>query len=120
MTLKRRYSRKAIAEKGLDKWGITKQMLMVAEESLELSHAVLKWLRAYDSYNKADDSNVSVSIHQRKLTELEERENNIILEASQLRLVMEILPLVIKENPARWHDINNEVLNKATIKVGLI
>ncbi len=106
------HTHKQIAVKGLYKWGVVKQILMVAEESIELSHAVLKWKRAYDAYVD-DDSDIS------KLAELEERENNVILEASQLKLVMEIPPLVINDKPTKWLDVNNDVLHKASIKVGL-
>jgi len=42
-----------ISKAAVETWGLEAQMLMVAEEALELSHAVLKWRRAWKKYNKA-------------------------------------------------------------------
>jgi len=42
-----------ISKAAVDTWGMEDQMLMVAEEAVELSHAVLKWRRAWEKYNKA-------------------------------------------------------------------
>ena len=40
-----------ISKAAVETWGMEDQMLMVAEEALELSHAVLKWRRAWKRYS---------------------------------------------------------------------
>lgn len=40
-----------ISQAAVDTWGLEAQMLMVAEEALELGHAVLKWRRAWMKYS---------------------------------------------------------------------
>lgn len=53
-----------ISQAAVDLWGLEAQMLMVAEEAIEVSKAVLKWRRAWKRYNKRGVS----------LTRLEETE----------------------------------------------
>ena len=43
-----------IMEEALKKWGEEKQLLMVVEEMGELSHAILKYLRAPDEHNREE------------------------------------------------------------------
>lgn len=54
-----------VSEAAVEIWGLEAQMLMVAEEAVELSHAVLKWRRTWKRYNKRGVS----------LTRLEEDES---------------------------------------------
>ena len=41
-----------ISQVAVEMWGLEAQMLMVAEEGIEVAHAVLKWRRAWKRYNK--------------------------------------------------------------------
>lgn len=45
-----------ISQAAVDTWGPEAQMLMVAEEALELGHAVLKWRRAWKRYSRTGAS----------------------------------------------------------------
>jgi len=45
-----------ISQAAVDTWGLEAQMLMVAEEALELGHAVLKWRRAWKRYSRTGAS----------------------------------------------------------------
>ena len=42
-----------VSRAAVERWGMEDQMLMVAEEALELSHAVLKHRRALKKYNES-------------------------------------------------------------------
>ena len=41
-----------ISQAAVEIWGLEAQMLMVAEEGVEVAHAILKWRRAWKRYNK--------------------------------------------------------------------
>jgi len=43
-----------VSKAAVETWGTEAQMFMVAEEGIELAHAVLKWKRAWRKYNKVD------------------------------------------------------------------
>ena len=73
-------------------------MLMVAEECIEVSHAVLKWRRAWKKYNKTgasltrDDDPIESKAHQRAL---ENRVKKVKEEAMQLFFMLDQLQVML-------------------------
>lgn len=45
-----------ISQAAVETWGLEAQMFMVAEEALELAHAVHKWWRAWKKYSRTGAS----------------------------------------------------------------
>lgn len=103
--------RHILALSGVDRWGKASQMLMIAEESTEVAHAVLKWVRAFDSFSE--------KMNTENTQKLLDREKALMLEIQQLRLVLEIAPIVLPYNQAEWLKVNCEVLADARERVGL-
>lgn len=101
--------RRDIAEVGLTRWGKVPQMLMIAEESVEVAHAILKWRRAYDSFIHAHNTD--------KTQTLLDTEAALMLEIQQLRLVLEIAPIVLPYPKQDWDSINAGVLADARVRV---
>ena len=95
----------------MDHWGIEAQMLMVAEEAIELSHAVLKWRRAWKKYNKSgasltrDDDPIESKAHQRTL---ERRIKNVKEEAMQVFFMLDQLQVML---PGDYESILEEAID---------
>ena len=85
-------------------------MLMVAEETVELSHAVLKWRRAWKKYNQTgasltrDDDQIESKAHQRAL---EKRVKKVKEEAMQLFFMLDQLQVML---PGDYESILEEVI----------
>jgi len=103
------HERHALAKAGVEKYGKIKQMLMIAEESTEVAHAVLKWKRAFDRFSEKMDTE---NTHK-----LLKRERALMVEVQQLRLVLEIAPIVLPHPDSEWLLLNCEVLNEARERV---
>lgn len=73
-----------ISQAAVDTWGLEAQMLMVAEEGLELAHAVLKWRRAWKKYSKTGAS----------LTRDELSEDEILTEKAHARYLLKAVKQV--------------------------
>ena len=92
-------------------WGIEAQMLMVAEECVEVTHAVLKWRRAWKKYNKTgasltrDDDPIESKAHQRAL---ESRVKKVKEEAMQLFFMLDQLQVML---PGDYESILEEVIH---------
>ncbi len=67
-----------ISKAAVETWGLDAQMLMVAEEALELAHAVLKWRRAYKKYSSTEAS----------LTSADLGENEYLAEQAHARVLL--------------------------------
>ena len=101
-------------------WGHEDQMLMVAEEALELAHAVHKWRRAYKKYNRAGvnltrvqetTEKLETRAHQRYLEKCEEA---VQLEAMQLLFMIDQLQVML---PGCYDEILDDVLRDATKRI---
>lgn len=91
---------KRVFEAALEEWGLVPQMLMVAEEAVELAHAVLKWRRAHakwetfppaermDQYREYLEAYAALSKAGRK----------VIDEASDVRLMLDQLEILLPGN----------------------
>ena len=99
-----------ISRAAVDTWGIEDQMLMVVEEAVELSHAVLKWRRAWKKYNKAgislirEDDPVESKAYQRTL---ENRIKDVRKEAMQMFFMLDQLQVML---PGDYESVLEEVL----------
>jgi hypothetical protein len=100
-----------VSRAAVDHWGIEAQMLMVAEEAIELSHAILKWRRAWKKYNRIgasltrDDDPIESKAYQRTL---EKRIKNVQKEAMQLFFMLDQLQVML---PGDYESILEEVIN---------
>lgn len=88
-----------VSRAAVNRWGIEDQMLMVAEEGIELSHAVLKWRRAYKHYNKKgvdltrdEDETLMSKGRQRGL---EKAVEHVRLEAMQVLFMLDQLQVML-------------------------
>jgi len=103
-----------ISRAAVDTWGIEDQMLMVAEEGIELSHAILKWRRAWKKYNKAgislirEDDPLESKAYQRAL---EKRVKAVQKEAMQIFFMLDQLQVML---PGDYESILEEVLVDCT------
>lgn len=102
-------------------WGVEDQMLMVAEEGVELAHAVMKWRRAWKKYNKAGisltregdsiEASVETQAHQRYLVKMTE---NLRKEAMQTLYMIDQLQVM---HPGDYEGVLEEVLADAAQKL---
>jgi len=102
-------------------WGLEDQMMMVAEEAVEVAHAVMKWRRANKRYNKAgvtlSRENLSENeVLQKKAHEnaLAQRVYNLQKEAMQMLYMIDQLQVML---PGKYEDILEEVLMDARDKI---
>ncbi len=98
-----------LAAAGVEKWGKVPQMLMIAEESTEVTHAVLKWRRAFARFSEKMDAE--------NTQKLLDREASLMLEIQQLRLVLEIAPIVLPYGQSEWDLVNGRVLSEARERI---
>ena len=100
-----------VAQAAVDTWGLEAQMLMVAEEGIELAHAVLKWRRAWKKYNKSgisltrdeDDTLTNKAVAR----SLEKATKNVQTEAAQVLLMIAQLQIM---QPADYDTILEAVV----------
>lgn len=107
-----------ISKAAVEHWGIEDQMLMVAEESIELAHAVLKWRRAWKKYLKiraliiindfTDDEILENKAHSRNLLKTIK---NVQFEAMQVFFMIDQLKIM---QPGDYQTILEEILKDAT------
>lgn len=103
-----------ISRAAVDTWGIEDQMLMVAEEAVELSHAVLKWRRAWKKYNKAgislirEDDPIESKAYQRTL---EKKIKDVQKEAMQMHFMLDQLQVML---PGDYESVLDGVLADCT------
>jgi len=102
-------------------WGLEDQMMMVAEEAVEVAHAVMKWRRANKRYNKAgvtlSRENLSETEVLRKKAhenELAQRVLNLQTEAMQMLYMIDQLQVML---PGKYEDILQKVLMDARAKI---
>lgn len=99
-----------ISRAAVDTWGIEDQMLMVVEEAVELSHAVLKWRRALKKYNTAgislirEDDPLESKAYQRYL---EKTVKAVKTEAMQMFFMLDQLQVML---PGDYESVLEEVL----------
>jgi len=107
-----------ISKASVDTWGLEPQMLMVAEECIEVAHAVMKWNRAYKKYTRDGASLTRFS--EDDLEGLAEQAHARVLmkatkhlqeEAMQLTFMLDQLQIM---QPGDYKKIMDEVLQDAT------
>ncbi len=99
-----------VSRAAVDKWGNEAQMLMVAEEAVELAHAVLKWRRCWKKYNKQgiDLTRESNGTERQAISRtLEKAIKNVRLEAMQLFFMIDQLQLML---PGDYESVLEDVL----------
>ena len=104
-----------VSTAAVDHWGIEAQMLMVAEEAVELAHAVLKWRRAWKKYNKTgasltrDEDPIESKAHQRYL---EKTIKAVRTEAMQTFFMLDQLQVML---PGDYESILETVINDCAL-----
>lgn len=90
-----------IAKAAVEHWGLEAQMLMVAEEGIELAHAVLKWRRAYIKYSQTgalmtrdDQTDDEILIDKAHSRTLLKTIKNVQVEAMQVIFMIEQLKIM--------------------------
>lgn len=98
-----------ISRAAVDTWGMEDQMLMVAEEAVELSHAVLKWRRALKKYNTAGISLIREDAIEPKAYQryLEKTVKEVKTEAMQMFFMLDQLQVML---PGDYESVLEEVL----------
>lgn len=105
-----------ISQATVDLWGIEDQMLMVAEEAIELAHAVHKWRRAWKRYNKRGISITREQTAEEQLEDkayertLEKKIKEVQTEAMQTLFMVDQLQVML---PGKYEDVLEEVLEDA-------
>ena len=105
----------------IELWGLEDQMMMVAEEAIEVAHAVMKWRRAHKRYNKAgitltretlsENDVLTNKAHERALAE---RVFNLQKEAMQMLFMIDQLQVML---PGKYEEILDEVLLDARDRI---
>lgn len=88
-----------ISQAAVDIWGLEAQMLMVAEEAVEVAHAIMKWRRAWKRYNKKgisltrleEDGILEEKAYARAL---EKTVDNVRVEAMQMLFMLDQLQVM--------------------------
>ncbi len=103
-----------VSQAAVDLWGIEDQVLMVAEEAVELAHAVLKWRRAWKKYNKTGISLIREDTLEAKAYQraLEKRVKAVQKESMQMLFMIDQLQVML---PGDYEDILDHVLADAVI-----
>ncbi len=102
-----------VSRAAVERWGLEDQMLMVAEEAIELSHAVLKHRRALKKYNKTgvsltrDNDPIESQAYQRSL---EKTIKAVQLEAMQTLFMLDQLQVML---PGDYESVLETVLADA-------
>lgn len=100
-----------ISQSAVDLWGLEPQMLMVAEESVELTHAILKWRRAWKKYNSQGvPTTREQDIKSKAISRALERAiENVKLEAMQVFFMIDQLHVML---PGDYESILEIVLDE--------
>lgn len=99
-----------VSKAAVDRWGHEAQMLMVAEEAIELAHALLKYRRSWKKYNEQgvdltrEEDGLEKKAHSRALMKVTK---NVMTEAMQLTFMLDQLKVML---PGDYESVLDEVL----------
>lgn len=108
-----------VSQAAVETWGLEDQMLMVAEEGVEVAHAVLKWRRAWKRYNKRgisltrleEDGTLEDKAYARALEKVTQK---LRVEAMQMLFMLDQLQVM---QPGDYESVLEEVLMDTTQKL---